>query len=213
MLKGFFGAIAVAALATSNPALAQAARAVVLPPPPQVVEARTERVDAAELAEARAIMEIMFPVEEREATFHELMQNVLRQIEQAVPADAVTGGDPGLTAILSGFRAEVPTLVMPTVRLHLPRIVDATAVAYTHEFDLAELKAIRTFAETPEGRHYLSRSTALIGDPVVAAANSAYLADVNALAMQARQELQAKLVDYLRAHPDVAARITAAGRN
>lgn len=164
--------------------------------------------DAAELVEARAIVTIMFPPAEREQTIRTLIEQLTSQVRQAIPSDMAAIGDPGLTKMVEQYQDNVVGLLMPTVQAHLPKILDATAVAYTHEFDLAELQNIHAFAETPAGRHYLSRSAALLGDPAVAEVNTAYIREIQAIAATKQEEFRAQIVAYLTAHPDVARKVT-----
>jgi hypothetical protein len=97
----------------------------------------------------------------------------------------------------------------PVLLKHIPDQVEASAVAYTHEFSLAELKHIHAFAETPAGHHYLSRSSSLITDPAVAKANSAMIADLQQLTIAGKAELKDKLIAYFTAHPDRAKELQA----
>lgn len=171
-----------------------------------------QETDPAELAEARAIVGVIFPPEERDQMMQGLIEQVAGQIEQAMPVDVGSLGDPELTALIKQYRAGMLDLIMPTVRAHLPNIIEATAVAYTREFDLAELRDIRAFAETPSGRRYLSRSTALISDPAVAEANTAYFRELQAVAAPYEAEFRQRMTSYLTEHPEVARKITAASR-
>ena len=166
--------------------------------------------DAAELAEAHAIVGIMFPPAQRDETMRTLIEQVAGQLRQAFPADFAKIGDPGLTAMMTQFRASLLEAMMPTVQAHMPRMFEATAIAYTHEFDLGELREIHAFAETPAGRHYLSRSAALIGDPAVAEANTAYFRDIQDLVATEQAEFTEQLTAYFTKHPDVARKVTEA---
>jgi hypothetical protein len=78
--------------------------------------------------------------------------------------------------------------------------------AYAREFTLDELRQIRAFADSPAGGHYLSRSTALVADPYVVAANQNYLKEATDLATSLRPELLAKVNAYLAKHPDTLTR-------
>jgi len=83
------------------------------------------------------------------------------------------------------------------------------AEAYSHEFTLGELKDIHAFASTPSGKHYLSRSTAIIGDPAVAKVNTAMFKDIHDATQEMMPALKDKVMAYVKAHPDVAAKIEA----
>jgi hypothetical protein len=163
--------------------------------------------DAAELAEARAIVGVAFPPTERDQMMRSLIQQFASQVEAADPMQVEAIGDPGLTKLIGDFRGKMLDDMMPLVKGHLPKILEATAVAYTHEFDLAELKEMHAFAETPTGRHYLSRSSALIADPAVAEVNTAYIRDLQTLAATKKAELKDQLMAYLKAHPAVAMKV------
>ena len=166
--------------------------------------------DAAELAEARAIVAVIYPPADRDAMMRTMLEQFAGQLKQSVPLDIAAFGDPGLSAIVEKFQDNVVGLVMPTVQAHLPKIIEATAVAYTHEFDLAELRDIHAFAETPAGRRYLSRQTALVGDPAVAEVNTAYLRDIQLLAAAKQAEFREELLAYFAKHPEVARKVAEA---
>lgn len=192
MNRTFATLVGAAALAIGAPVLAQE-------PSPSPVSA--EVPDPAELAEATAIIEIMFPLEEREATFKSLIGDVMGQFMQASTLPEID--DPGLKGIFQDYLAALPDRLMPVVQTHLPRILDATAISYTREFSLEELRDIHAFALTPAGKHYLSRSSALLGDPAVAAANTAYMVDIQAYAQESKGELIQALTAYVEEHPEV----------
>jgi hypothetical protein len=192
-MKRIWGAVLGALLAVAVPAAAQ-------------------NDEAAELVEARAIVAVMFPPTERDQMFRTMIEQLIGQMEQAAPFDITSIGDPALTKMVAQFRDSMMESVMPIVQAHLPRILDASAVSYTHEFDLAELRDIRAFAETPAGRHYLSRSTALLGDPAVAEANTAYMREIQALAAVRQGDFREEVRDYFEAHPEVARKVAEATR-
>lgn len=185
----FIAAIAGLALAGGIPASVSAQEAVA--------------DQQAELTEARAIMEIMFPPAEREQTFGVMMAQVVDQFRASIPTDTIT--DPQLRAIMDRYLDAIPERLGPAVATHLPKILEATASAYTHEFTLAELKDIHAFAQSPSGQHYLKRSTALVGDPDVAAANTALFTDVQEIQSVFQRELIEELSAYLAEHPEAAA--------
>ncbi|HEX7712233.1 MAG TPA: hypothetical protein VF418_14985 [Sphingomonadaceae bacterium] len=161
--------------------------------------------DPAKLSEANSIIEIMFPPAERDRTFDAMVQQILAQFRQGIPEDLVS--DPGLKAILNKYFDSIPVRLKPTIQRHLPKIMEATAIAYTHEFSLDELKQIHVFAQTDAGRHYFQRASVLIGDPAVAAANADYLKDIQADSLTMQGELRDEVVAYVQAHPDVAQKL------
>lgn len=163
--------------------------------------------DPAALEQARAIVQVMFPTETREQTFAKMIDDMLGQFRRALKLDSLP--DAGLRDILTKQLDSMPSRMMPTVREFLPQIIDATAVAYTHEYSLSELKDIHAFAETPAGKHYLQTATKLVGDPAVAKVNEAYFQAIQKLQIEERDQLQAAITKYLEAHPDVASKLGA----
>src|SRR5690242_4807015 len=135
--------------------------------------------DAAKLAEAHGIIAIMFPPAEREQMIGKMLTTITAQMRTPMPA--YLSQDPGLKNILDDFMTRVEAQEKPLLMKHLPDLLEADAIAYSHEFSLAELKDIHAFGLTPTGRHYLSRSTALLSDPAVAKVNTALVADARAL--------------------------------
>ena len=196
-----------AALAVSATVPAAAQDAGVAPAPTAVSPAPASPGAAEKLAVARQIVEIIYPVESRERTFGSAIANITAQSRMATAAAA--SADPGLKRLIDEFVSGLPATLMPTVRKHIPDLIEAQAVAYTHVFSLSELKDIHAFAVTPSGRHYLSGSTGLLGDPAVTAANVAYLREVQQVAIATQREFGAKVDAYLKAHPDVAAKLKA----
>jgi hypothetical protein len=199
-MQGIIWPVAGALLAVAVPTAASAQSAPA-----------TQVADTAELAEARAIMEIAFPTSERDATFGTMVGQLLEQYRQAIPLNMLN--DPGLEELINAHLDSLPERLMPTLKVHLPRIVDATAVAYTNEFSLSELKEIHAFAQTDTGRHYLSESAKLVGDPAVAAANTAYMRDLQDLQKGATEALRQEVVAYLEANPEVMEKLQAASTN
>jgi hypothetical protein len=163
--------------------------------------------DATKLAEAHAIIDIMFPPAERQQMMDKMLNDFLIPFRKNLPKAAMA--DPGLKAIVNEFVDRSLAAQRPLIQRHLPDMLDAMAVAYTHEFSLAELKDIHEFAGTPAGHHYLSKSTAIIGDPAVVKANTAMVADGQALSTAMLPELRDKVVAYIQAHPEVATKLAA----
>ncbi len=182
--------------------------ALLVAAPPATAQA--QEPDPAELAEARAIVAVMFPPDERDQMIQTLIEQIASQLEQVTPFDVESFGDAGLTNMVANFRAELVGVIMPTVQTHLPKILEATATAYTNEFDLAELRDIRAFSETPSGRRYLSRSTALVGDPAVAEANTVYFRAIRTIAEAKQAEFTEQLRAYFTKYPELARRVAEA---
>lgn len=165
---------------------------------------------AAKLAEAHAIIATIFPPDQREAMFTKLQRDIVNQISVVLPA--VFRTDPGLKAIFDDFKEDALTKQRAIMLKRLPVQMEAMAGAYTREFSLAELKDIHAFALTRSGGHYLSKSLSIIGDPEVAKANSETVAEINTVTQALLPAFKEKAMTYLKAHPDVAAKVAAEGK-
>ncbi len=163
-----------------------------------------------ELALANVIIEAMYPADKREAMLLELSRSIASQYM----AGAMTGPmfqEPGIRAIMDRFVADLPDAFRPIFAKQLPRIFDATAIAYTREFTLEELQDIARFAQTPNGSRYFVNLQKLQSDPAIAAANQAYFAELGPLARTMGAEVGKEVETYLRANPDVVERLKKAG--
>jgi hypothetical protein len=198
-MRAILRAVLGATVLVSIPAVAAA----------QAQPAAAQPDDPAKLAEARGIVNAIFPPQQRPQMVKNLLNQFTTQFQSAIPTGVESFHDAGLDAIMDKFRAGIPGDIEPIVEAHLPQIIDATASAYTHEFSLAELKDIHAFAQTPTGAHYLAKSTQLMGDPSIVAANKAYMADVVTVAKSKQAEVKAELVAYVKAHPDLQKKIEA----
>ncbi len=169
---------------------------------PAMAREDSEVIDPVELAEAQAIIAIMFPPDKRENMMHDLMTELLSQITQSIQMDRIE--DPGLRSILEEYLTGLPDAFRPLVNEHLPVLLDAMAIAYVHNYSLVELQDIRAFAETPSGHHYLSSATSLMSDPAIAAVNADYFRRVQQFNQQMAARLRQQIADYLQAHPEAA---------
>lgn len=195
-MNKFFTPLAGAALIVLAPTAASAQPA-----------APAQAADPAKLAEAHAIIDIMFPPAQRTKMMDDMLTNISAPMRKNLPLDSID--DPGLKKLMADFLDETLTQERPMLQKHMPRILEAMATAYTHEFSLAELKDIHAFAQTSVGTHYFSRTTAILGDPAVAEVNSEIMADAQAMTQAKIAELKEKVLAYLKAHPDVAAKLKA----
>jgi hypothetical protein len=163
-----------------------------------------------EMAEAMVIMEAMFP----EATREQIMVDMAATMGGQMATAAMQGPifeEPGIRAIMDEFIADLPETMRPYISSHLPRMVKATATAYTREFTLNELQDISQFAATPSGQRYFSSAQSLLTDPAVAAANQQFFEEVAELQGLQAVAVQQRVQEYLEANPDVLERLMAAG--
>jgi hypothetical protein len=183
-LKKLFAPILGACLIASSPAGAS------VPTPEQ----------QAELAEAQAIIDVMLPPAQRQKMFDDMLTTITNQMRQGMQTEALA--DPGVNAIVSKYLDRMVEAQKPLLQKHVPAMTEAIATAYSNEFSLAELKDIHAFANTPSGRHYLSRSLALVSDPAVAKVNMAMIKETQQLILGMRDDLKAELLAYYEAHPE-----------
>jgi hypothetical protein len=189
---------ALALLASTTPASAQS-----------VAAAPSD--DAAELTEAHEIISIMFPPAQRQGMMDKMVSDLMAPMRQNLLVQDVS--DPGLKALISEFFDTSLKRQLPLMQAHLPKMLDAMAVAYTHEFSLAELKDIHTFASSSSGSHYLSKSIAIVSDPAVMKVNGEMMAEAQRQSKELIAEFQKKLMAYMEAHPEVAEELAAKAKS
>lgn len=183
-------ALLMALAGTSVPAFAQVnAPAAALP---------AER-DPAALATAREIIRLGYPEERRLAMFSGVLDTLVGQMKSAVMSQL--DNDPGAKAIVEHSVDRTLQSSKGVLAKHIPAFMDAYAQAYSREFTPAELDEILAFVKTPAGAHFFSRSPSMMADPAVAAANTAYMRELEPLIGQMREQMLKELMAYLAAHP------------
>ena len=198
----FAAAILIAAgLGLATPAVAAPAPAAPATASPAPVDPAP--VDPAALATAREIIRIGFPEDRRAAMFGNATDALSTQMRATMMRDL--DNNPGAKAIVDRHLDAYLAKGKLVLAAHIPALMDAFAVAYAHEFSRAELADLLAFVRTPTGVHFLTRSASLLSDPAVAAANSAYLRELQPLIGRMRDEMLAELVPYLAAHPSAPA--------
>lgn len=165
---------------------------------------------AEELAEARIIIEAMLPPDKREQMLLDLAGTVAQQAAAGFMSGPVFE-EPGIRAIVDRFIADLPTLYRPLFAEHMPKILEATAIAYTREFTLDELRDISAFARTPSGQRYFARMQSLQSDPAVAAANQAMFTDLAPASKAASERMGKEVEAFLKANPEALERLMKAG--
>lgn len=165
---------------------------------------------ADELALAKVIIETMFPADRREQMILDISANMAKQASEGFMQGPIFE-EPGIRAVLDRSIADLPNTLRPVFSAHMPKIFEATAIAYTRQFTLEELQDISAFAQTPSGQRYFRSLQLLLSDPAVAKANQGMF-EAGAPVIKAKQErLKAELVNYLEANPEVLERLQKAG--
>lgn len=202
-MNRFVGSFFLMCLAApvATPAIAQATAANAQQPMSIVASPASKR------DMAHAIIDIMFPPAQREAMMDKLISDMMTPIRQNMPSTGFT--DPGLKALLNTFMDKVQAQQQQQIQKHFPELLDAMATAYTNAFSMDELRDVLTFALTPSGGRYLSRSVTLASDPAVAKVYSAMIVEGNALNKPLLEQFKTQVMDYLKAHPEVAQKMAA----
>ena len=193
MIK-FLGATLGVCLVLAAPSSAAAQQTTVASP-----------ADPAELAEAHAIMEIAFPPAQRDEMMDKIFGSMNGLMRQNIPANL--DADPGAKALFTDLLDKIGEVQRVQSREQLPKILDAMAIAYTHEFSLAELKDVHAFARTPSGQRYLSRASALMSDPEVTKVMTDMIKNSQQRMAPVMTEFREKVAVYFKAHPEAAKKL------
>lgn len=157
-------------------------------------------LDPVALAQAREIVDTILPPDKRSDQLATMMRAIADQMRGSI---AIPASDEGLRQIMDNYLAKTLDRIRPITDRFLPKQSEAMAEAYVREFSSDELAQIGQFAKTPAGRHYLSRSTAMVSDPAVAAANRVYFMEAQQEARAGVAELQQTVFDYIAKHPEI----------
>jgi hypothetical protein len=197
ILGSVFGLVLAGAVPAASAAAAQ-------PQPAQ------QPADATKLAEAQAIINIMFPPATREQMMDKMMADLTAPVRQSMPLEGIT--DPGLKALFRDYMDGLFASQRQLLIRHLPGMTDAMAVAYTHQFSLAELKDIHAFAMTPSGNAYFSHVMTVISDPAVKQVMMDMMAEAQQAARASVGGFKEKITAYVKAHPEAAKQLATLGQ-
>lgn len=191
------------------PALALSA-ALLASPAPLAAQDDTYVAPPEELALAKVIIETMFPLDRREQMLLDMGASMAKQASEGFMQGPIFA-EPGIRAIMDRSIADMPNTLRPVFSTHMPKVFEATAIAYTRQFTLEELQDISAFARTPSGQRYFISLQLLLSDPAVAKANQGMF-EASAPVLKAQQErLKVELLNYLEANPEVVERLQKAG--
>jgi hypothetical protein len=153
-------------------------------------------LDPETLALANQVVDLAFPPETRHAMSSRVIDAMLAQTREATAATTGHRPDAGEQQILDRYMERLRADADRIVTESSPSLYAAFARGYARLFTRDELIQIRAFVSTPAGAKYVQRSSELLSDPDVAAANTAYLRNV----FTAFQPLQSQLRDELIAY-------------
>ena len=157
------GILGAAALFLGAPATAQTAAPAATTGGP---------VDPARLAAARELIDVLMPPATREQLITGMMTPMLANMRrgmEAAPAFAEMNADPKFRAAFDQFMAKQEARTTAMLREALPGMVPAMAKAYARRFDVAQMRELRQFFETPTGRAYMQASYTIMADPDIQA--------------------------------------------
>jgi hypothetical protein len=155
--------------------------------------------DVSALAYAREIVMRTQP-DEHERDAQEARSRIrLEQWREAVTARYT---DAGVRQIVSAFIDGLPARLRPISEKYRAMTREALIQAYARAFSLEELRKITDFVRTDAGIHYFTRSSAILADPAVAAANDAYGAEMLKAMTASQSEMEAQAQAYLAKHPE-----------
>jgi len=179
-------------LAFASPAPAQTSSTAVAAPAP---------VDPDRLAMAQEVVALAFPVERRREMFTGVTTSMMSQMREGAFGPGGNVPDPGAEPIMERYftraRAEIDRLN----DLLAPELFAAVARAYARAFTRDELVQIRAFVATPAGAKYVQRSSEILSDPDVAAANTAHIRRALAAIKPLEADLLRELRAYFAKHP------------
>jgi hypothetical protein len=190
----------LACASQAMPALAQGNGA------PAAVAAGAAVPNEASLKLSREIIAVAWPEDQRMVMMRRMQDAILAPMKANLQLPPELN-DPGLHKILQDYIDRVPETMAPVMAQHMPGLFEAMAHAYARTFSPGELEQILAFAHTPAGGKFFSRSTTLLQDPDVAAANGTMMRAAQQATMQSLGEMQGKIRDYFKAHPEVAAKM------
>lgn len=198
---------AVATLAWASQAMPVAAQEQGAP---AAVTAGASVPNEASLKLSHEIIAVAWPEDQRLGMMRRMQDAILAPMKanMQLPPEL---NDPGLRKIMQDYFDSVPDIMAPVMAQHMPTLFEAMAHAYARNFSQAELEQILAFAHTPAGGKFLSRSTTLLQDPDVAAATGTMMRAAQQASMQSAGNMRVKITDYLKAHPEVVARMKEQG--
>lgn len=144
---------------------------------------------------ARGIVNAALPPELTDQMMRRLLTSMGNQMKESWMQDDDLS-DPGMIEIRDRYMAKMPNRVVSISSKHMPAIREAMACAYTHAYEIEELRQVNAFAQSPAGSHFLSTSMNTVSDPAVAKANQDYLRDAKVLMDAMAQDLATEISEY-----------------
>lgn len=162
----------------------------------QDAAAPTQPSEPVKLALAREIIAAGFPEEKREGLFFASMDQMMIQTREATLRTYALEDD-GAIAVLDEWIGDYVADSKEVLRSHIPALMEGMAASYANMFTRDELDDILAFVATPSGQRFFELSPAILAEPNFAAANQAYMNEVQQGMPAAMQDLVSRLQKYL----------------
>ena len=162
------------------------------------------------LAIAREIVNLGFPIETREAIFFASVDQVVAQMREAsLQAYGLDGEENAeILAILDEWTADYVDQSKNVLRAHIPSLMDGLAASYSAIFTRQELLDIRAFVSTPSGQRYFELGPAVVAESHFANANQQYMNDVQAQLPAALDDLRVRIEALLAEKQEAELQVT-----
>jgi len=132
----------------------------------------------------------------------DIFDNVANQLLGAQiandPALADSFSESEMQQIMNEFFTDVRTRILVVYDNHYDNLLASAASAYARKFTLRELREINAFVATKTGQKFIIESSAILGEPEVAAANETYLQDMLVEIEEAKIPLVKALREYVK---------------
>ena len=149
-------------------------------------------VDSVRLVAARQLVELSFPVSQRDAFMQAMTKQATDTLKSAFPAEmkGVFNDNPEVQAALQRFIVLEQERCLAVSKENLPMMMEAMARAYARRLSKAQLADINGFLRTSSGQAYVSQSLTMMSDPDVQAAQRTTM-------MQSIEGMQGRIVAFV----------------
>ena len=128
-------------------------------------------LDAARVASAKGLMDVIMPPAKREAMIDGMMRGMMTNITQMMTNSpemtAAFGGDEHVSEIFDKFMKRQQESSIKMLKDNFPGMMNAMTNAYARRFTTTQLSEMRVFFETPTGQIYVDQAATIMNDPDV----------------------------------------------
>jgi hypothetical protein len=168
-------------IAVASSAISAAAPHVAAPLQPAVQSPKAEPPTIERIELARRFIGAALSADQfMEAVRSGIAYSVSAGLEADADESAKRDADKDLKHVLA--------LIEPKMRERLPNLFEAYALVYAREFSAEELQQMTAFAQTPAGKHYLSRRLAMETDGAVMRQLEGFETDLGPIMEQLQKE-------------------------